>query len=154
MQIAASEKAEVLFVHIVPIPEITRVGPLDAEGQSLERRVIEHNRRVASAYLDRLRARVGLAGSQVRTLVAEDGSVRTRLERLIRGERADLVVMSAHGSSGRTDCPCGSVAEHALTHASTPVLIIRDRTRHRSKGLRPAPARCVERPENPGQPTL
>ena len=154
MRIAASQKAEVLFVHVVPVPEITRAGPLDAEGADLVRRVIEHNRRVASAYLDRLRARASQAGSRVRALVVGGGSVRTRLERLIREEGADLVVMSAHGHTGRTDCPCGSLTEYAVTHATTPLLVVRDRARRRMRRVGPSSFQPREQLAPPGPASL
>jgi len=145
-RIAASEKAELLLAHIVSVPEITRAGPLDAEGADLERRVIEHNRRVASDYLDRLRARASQEGSRVRVLVIVDGRpARMRLERLIREEGVDLVVMSAHGHTGRTDSPCGSVAEYALTHLTTPLLVVRDRAVRRMRRTGPPRSRPLER---------
>ena len=154
MRIAAFQKAEVLFVHVVPVPEITRMGPLDAEGAELERCVVEHNRRVASAYLDRLRAHVSQAGSRVRVLVAAGGSVRSRLEHLVGEERVDLVVMSAHGYTGETDSPCGSITEHAVTHATIPLLIVRDRASHRMKRARTSSARRLEPLAPPGPAPL
>ena len=144
-RIAASQKAELILVHMVPVPEITRGGPLDAEGADLERRVVEHNHRVATAYLHRLRARVSRAGSTVRALVVGDGNVRPRLDNLIREERVDLVVMSAHGRTGRTDSPCGSFTEYALTHATTPVLVVRSRARRRIRRAGLSSTQPVER---------
>jgi nucleotide-binding universal stress UspA family protein len=154
MRIAASQNAEVLFAHVVPVPELTRTGPLDAEGVDLERRVVERNQRVASVYLDRLRARVSPAASRVRALVVGGDSVRTRLERLIREEGADLVVMSAHGHTGRTDSSCGSVTEYAVTHATTPLLVVRDRTRYRMRRVSPLSSRPLERLAPTGPATL
>jgi len=130
IQIAASQNAELLLVHVAAVPEITRVGPLDAEGADLERRLHEHNRKLASAYLDRLRARTSPQTSGVRAIVTGDPTVRAGLERLIEEEDVDLVVMSAHGLSGGADRPCGSVTEYALTHATTPVLVIRETVPH------------------------
>jgi nucleotide-binding universal stress UspA family protein len=132
LRIASSEKAEVLLVHVVPVPQITQTGPLDAEGADLKRRVTEHNHRVATAYLDGLRARTSQVGVRVRVIPAGNESVRTRLERLIREEAPDLVVMSAHGHTGLTGSPCGSVTEYAVTHATTPLLVIRDRVLDRA----------------------
>jgi len=149
-RIAAFHKAELLLVHVIPIPEITRTGPLDAEGADLERRVVAHNQRVANAYLERLRARAGRVGSRVRTLVVKDGSVRTRLERVIREERADLVVMSAHGHTGRTESPCGSATEYAVTHATTPLLIVRERTPRSARRIDPSSVRPRDRAAPPG----
>lgn len=154
MRIAAFEKAEVLFVHVVPVPEITREGAFDTEGADLERRVIEHNHRVANIYLDRIRARASQAGASVRALVIGDGSVRTRLERVIREEQADLVVMSAHGHSGLIDSPCGSVTEYAMTHAATPTLVVREPTRRRMLRVGRSDRQVRERLDSPAHESL
>jgi len=152
MRIAAAQDAEVIFVHIVTTPEMLRVGLPDAEGADLERRVVEHNLRIATEYLNRLRARVSRSGARVRSLVVSDGSARTRLEQAIRDEQADIVVMSAHGSTGRLDSPCGNVTEHALTHASVPLLVLRERDRPPSRRATPSTTRPIERHESAGPP--
>ncbi|MBW2230956.1 MAG: universal stress protein [Deltaproteobacteria bacterium] len=144
-RIAASQNAELLLVHVVSVPEITRIGPLDAEGAELERRLSEHNRRLASVYLDRLRTRTSQQTSGVRAIVTGDETARAGLERLIREQEVDLVVMSAHGLTGRTDCHCGSVTEYALMHATTPLLVIRDRIPHRARRVGPSSDRLRER---------
>lgn len=154
MRIAAAQDAELVLVNVVPVPEITRIGPLDAEGAELERRVIERNRRVAGAYLDRLRARASQAGCRVRVLVIGNGTARTRLVRAIREEGIDLVVMSAHGQSGRTDSSCGGVTEYALTHATVPLLVVRDRAARRIRRAGPSYARHLERPAFPGHASV
>jgi nucleotide-binding universal stress UspA family protein len=144
VRIAASQNAELLLVHVVSVPEITRIGPLDEEGAELERRWSEHNRKVARVYLDRLRARTSQQKSGVRAIVTSDGTARAGLERLIREEEVDLVVMSAHGLTGRTDCPCGSVTEYALTHATVPLLVVRDRAPHCARRVDPVSTRPLE----------
>jgi nucleotide-binding universal stress UspA family protein len=104
---------------------------------------MEHNLRVAGVYLDRLRARLNHAGLRARALVlvVRDGNVSTRLERAIQEEAADLVVMSAHGQTGRTDCSRGGVTEYAVSHATTPLLVIRERIRRRMQRVDSAGAR-------------
>jgi len=143
MRIASAQRAEVLFVHVVRDPEIARMGPLDTEGAELERRVLEHNRAVASDYLDRLRSRVGQPGTQLRTLVVSGGTAQAQLERLIRAEKVDLVAMSAHGLTSRCDCPCGGVTEYLVTHAVTPVLVVRDAARMRTRARQIDPSNRV-----------
>lgn len=150
MRIAASQDADVIFVHVITPPEILRLGLPDAESTDLERRVIKHNRRIATEYLERLRSRVSHTGARVRSLVVSDGSVRTRLEQLIRDERADLVVMSAHGATGRLDSPCGNVTEYALNHATVPLMVLRDRDGYSPKRVRHSQTRPVERFESAG----
>jgi nucleotide-binding universal stress UspA family protein len=144
-RIATGEDAELLLLHVVPTPELIRAGPLEAEGAALERSVIERNHRVASDYLDRVRNRLRQSSARVSARVLRDRSVRARLDRFIREEAIDIVVMAAHGDSGRTDSACGSVTEHALTHATAPVLVIREDARRQMRRVgspvgRPAPA--------------
>ncbi len=150
IRIAAAQDAEILLVHVVPDPEIIQMGSPDAEGAELKRTVMERNERVASAYLDRLRARIKQSGTRVRTLVVGDGRVRTKLEQLIREEKADLVVMSAHGASGRIDSPCGGVTEYILTHANIPLLVVRDRDGRRARQVGQPSARPSERSPSSG----
>jgi nucleotide-binding universal stress UspA family protein len=144
MRIAASQAAELFLLHVVQTPEITRVGPLDAEGVELERRLSAHNRRVATVYLDRLRAQASPRGPHVRAIVMADATAEGGLDRVIREHEVDLVVMSAHGLTGRTSCPCGGLTEYALSHATTPLLMVRDRDSRPVRRAAPSRARPVD----------
>lgn len=128
-RIAAAEGAEIVLVHVVADPDVLRLGPPDGEGAELERQLVAHNERVAGAYLERIRARLRQDGTGVSVRIVREGDVCTRLEELIRGEAADLVVMSAHGAAARPDKPVGSVTEYTLAHAAVPLLVLRDRKR-------------------------
>jgi nucleotide-binding universal stress UspA family protein len=154
LRIAAFEGAELVFVYVVPTPEITTAGFLDAEGAELERRVAEHNERVASSYLDRIRARSRQAGARARVVVITSGSVQSRLASMMRDEAVDLVVMSAHGHSGRKDSPCGAVTQYALTHTSAPLLVVRDGPPRRARRISSPDARLREWDESPGPATV
>lgn len=126
-RIATTQRAELILVHVVPVPELTRIGPLSGEDLDLETRLIRRNEHVARAYLERLRMRLVDAGLAVRTVLTRDTDVRAELVRTIERERAQLVVLSAHGRSGRVEEPCGSVAAHLIAHRTTPVLVVRER---------------------------
>lgn len=144
-RIAGAGDGELVLVHIVQTPELFRNGLLEAEGAELERLVIERNHRVASEYLDRVQARIRQSGVRVRVGVVPDGSVRARLARYIREEAIDMVVMSGHGDTGRSDSACGSVALHVLTHATVPILVVREDAPRQMRRVgiaqgRPAPA--------------
>jgi nucleotide-binding universal stress UspA family protein len=127
VRVAASAAAELLVAHVVPSPGLTEVGPPDTEDVDLRERITRRNVRVATAYLDRLRARLGTSGSPPRVMVLRDGDVRTRLERLVQDEAVDLVVLSSHGHSGRTSVPYGSVTADLVLHSPVPLLIVRPR---------------------------
>jgi len=124
LRLAKAEGAELLLAHVVPVPELTEVGPLEAEDLELRGQLVRRNERVAHDYLDRIRARVVKGGVSARSLVLCDGDVRSRLARAIVDEAVDLVVLSAQGRSGHSDVPFGSVAAYLIAHAVAPLLIM------------------------------
>jgi nucleotide-binding universal stress UspA family protein len=135
VEIARAHDALLILAHVVPRPELVCATPPAPEDLELERRVIERNERVALEYLDRLRTGLAASGLTVRPLLLHDG-VRTRLVRAAEQERADLVVMSAHGRNGRTDAPCGSVAAHLVDHLKAPLLLLREAPRRMLRSQR------------------
>lgn len=128
-RLAKIHGADLLIAHVIPVSELTRVGPLTAQDLELEQRVIARNERVARSYLDQIRARLSEAGVAARTVIARGGDARTGLARLVRREGVDLVILSAYGRRGPRDVPCGSIAAHLLTHAAAPLLVFRERPR-------------------------
>jgi nucleotide-binding universal stress UspA family protein len=131
-RLARHHGSEILLAHVVPVPQLTRVGPLTSDDVYLEQRLVERNERVATDYLTRLRARLSERHESVRTILAHDDEVRGGLLRIIEYERADLVVLSGHGSTGRTELPFGSVTGHLVEHGTTPLVIVRE-SLHRTR---------------------
>ena len=129
IRVAQAERAELVLVHVVPIPELTEDGPLESEAVELRERVMQRNERVAREYLDRIRAHVS-DGLSVRTLLLRGTDARSGLAHAIADEAPDLVVMAAHGRSRRSDIPFGSVADYLVTHAVAPLLIVRRHPAH------------------------
>lgn len=127
-RLAKAEQAKLLLTHVIPIPELTEIGPLEAEDIGLREQMVRRNERVARQYLDRVRAGVAEQGVAV-DIILREGDVRDRLTHLVIDEAADLVMLSAHGRGDRLDVSCGSVAFHLLTHAAMPLLLL----------LRPSP---------------
>lgn len=125
IRLATATDAELVLTHVIPLPELTEIGPLEAEDLELRERVVQRNERVARAYLERIRARVAQGGLDLRVLVLRNDDVRSRLVRAITEESVDLVVLSATGHSGRADAPHGSVTAHLMTHPTAPLLIVR-----------------------------
>jgi len=148
-RLAAAHDAELLLAHVVPAPELTEIGPLDAEDLELRERLLRRNERVANEYLDRLRARLAASDLSLRVLVLRGGDARSRLARLIADEAVDLVILSAHGRSGHSDVPLGSVTAYLITHAATPTLVVRSR----SDSARRVAAKAVQGVRLPSQAT-
>jgi nucleotide-binding universal stress UspA family protein len=121
--LAQASGAELLLVHVVRKPEMPRQIPLSQEALDLEQRITELNRRAAASYLEQLHAR--LPGDiHIQLLVSDD--VAATLHQLVEHEHADLVLLSAHGYSGRAAWPYGSIATSFIAYASTPLLIVQD----------------------------
>lgn len=129
MGLARAERAQLLLVHVVPIPELTEVGPLENEGVELRERLIQRNERVAQEYLDGVRARLD-GDLSVRALLLRGADVRSGLAHTIAEELPDLVVLAAHGRGRRSDVPFGSVAAYLINHAIVPLLIVRRHPTH------------------------
>ena len=147
-RIAAAHQSELIVAHVVPVPELMQIGPLEAEDIELSDRLRRRNDRVARAYLDRLRAQVSDEHTKVRVILLQGGDVASRLAGVAAREQVDLVVLSAHGRSGRLHMPCGGVTAELIVRSSVPVLVVRSRaTRTMQRiapGLEPPAARLPQ----------
>lgn len=124
LRLAAAHDAELLLVHVIPTPELMKLGPEGPEYIDLRDRVIAYNRHVAERHLDRLRVRAARNGIKARILVLQ-GDPRSRLKSLAADEDIGLVLISSHGRGDRRDMLCGSVASYLITRLHTPVLMVR-----------------------------
>ncbi len=124
MRLAKAADSELILAHIIPAPELTETGPLEADDHRLRQQVSERNERVAKKYLDQVRSRLACSGFAVRSVVLRDGDVRSSLLQLLDDEPVDLLVMSAHGHGNRPDVACGSVADYMTSHVRIPLLLV------------------------------
>lgn len=122
-ELADFYKARILLAHIVCPPEMPRRRPLGEEDRELATRLVERNREEASRILAHLSARIP-GDVQTRVVVGEE--IPIGLHQLIADEGIDLVVLSAHGYSGRSTRPHGSVTSNLIAYGTTPLLIVQD----------------------------
>jgi nucleotide-binding universal stress UspA family protein len=123
--LARFHKSELLLVHVVSKPEMPRRTPPTQEDIELANRIIERNWLEASRYLKQLQSQLSL-DVQTRLLVSDDAAAT--LHDLVDQENVDLVVLSAHGYSGRTKWPYGSMVVNFIAYGTTPLLIVQDLT--------------------------
>ena len=121
--LARFHESELLLVHVVRRPEIVRRAPPTQEDVELANRLTERNRLEAVRYLENLQPRLPL---DVRTRVLVSDNAAATLHDLVEQEEADLVVLSAHGYSGRTKWPYGSMVVNFIAYGTTPLLIVQD----------------------------
>lgn len=122
-QLARSQDAELLVVHIIRPPDMPRQKPLSHEDIQLADQIIERNRLEAQAYLEELRSRFDIP---LQTSLYVGQNVASELRRIIDELSADLVLLTAHGSTGDTGLPYGSLVITTIAYGTTPLLIFQD----------------------------
>ncbi|MDY6877806.1 MAG: universal stress protein [Chloroflexota bacterium] len=121
--LARFHEAELLLLHVVSKPEMVQRAPLTHKDTALADQLTERNRLAATRYLENLGARLS-PNIQSRVLISDNAAAA--LHDMVEQEKADLVVLSAHGYSGRTKWPYGSMAVNFIAYGTTPLLIVQD----------------------------
>lgn len=125
VSLAQACQAQLLLAHVVQRLQMFRRHhlPPNPEEAELAETVATKHRIEAMTYLEQLATQ--LAGDvQIRLFVNDN--VATTLHQLVRDERVDLIVLSAHGQSGEPQRPYGSIAGSLITYNTKPVLLIQD----------------------------
>jgi len=121
--LARFHQCRLLLAHVVGQPEVPRRAPLTQEEAELIDQITERNRQKGERYLEELKSR--LAGDvETRLMVSENPALT--LHQLVEKEKADLVLLAAHGYSGEVQWPYGSVALNFIAYGTTPLLIMQD----------------------------
>ncbi len=124
--LARSHGAQLILAHIVARTEMPRRRPLTDEELGVIDQVIELNRAEAVRHLEELQSSLVAEQVDVQSrLLVSDKPAQT-LHNLVREEKIDMVVMSAHGYSGSTSWPYGSLALNFIVYGTTPLLIAQD----------------------------
>lgn len=121
--LARFHEAQIVLAHVVSRPQLPRRTPPSREDVELADRLVERNQAEATEYVNQLCTQLG-GDIQARVLVSEH--VATPLHELVAQESIDLVVLSAHGCSGQTQWPHGSLVSNFIVHGTTPLLIMQD----------------------------
>ena len=101
-------------------------GATAAVGVEAAAAAVKAEREGARSHLDRIVERLKAQKLDVRAEVVE-GTAGDVIVDYARRHGTDLIAMSTHGRSGLRRLVYGSVADHVLRRAGTPVLLIRSR---------------------------
>jgi nucleotide-binding universal stress UspA family protein len=115
--------SQLLVAHVVRQPEIPRRTPPMQEDLDLANSLTERNRDEALKYLVELKSWLDIP---VETRLLTSERVYTALHELAEAEEVDLVILSAHGYSGDSNWPYGSMVISFIVYGITPVLILQD----------------------------
>mgnify|MGYP000851923846 CR=1 FL=1 len=121
--LAQCHNARLILAHIVKKTVMFPRTPAQAEYEELAERLLAYNRCEAIRYLEKTQARLD---RDVETRVVVGDDVVECLHQLAEAEAIDLVVLNAHGKSGKTKWPFGSVCANMILYGATPLLIVQD----------------------------
>jgi len=121
--LAHSHKAELILTHVVNMPEMPRWTQLSQEDKELVNRLVDRNRDEMGKHFETVLPRLPV---EARTLVETSDDSALRLHELVREQQADLVVLSAHGYSGKSRWTFGSIAHTFITYGTTSLLLVQD----------------------------
>jgi nucleotide-binding universal stress UspA family protein len=124
--LARVHKSQVHLVHVVKKPEMARQMPPTQEDTDLSNRIVARNQEEAAHYLDQLQLRSPLEGIAVQTHLLISDNTAAALHEFVEREHIDMVTLSAHGYSGNTQWPYGSVVNNLMSYSKVPLLVVQD----------------------------
>ena len=116
-------ESHLVLAHVISRPEMPRGVFTPSEDMELAHQLTDRRWLDALQYLEQIRTQIGL-DAETRLLVS-DNTAET-LHKLVEEEKIDLVVMSAHGYSGKTEWSYGSLVINFISYGTTPLLILQD----------------------------
>ena len=137
--LARAHHSEILAAHVVRQPELPRRTRASLEDLMLVNQLIERNRAEATQYLQDLESRVDLT---IHTKLEVSPNISRSLHQIADENNVDLTILSAHGYSGETRWPYGSVGLGFIVYGSTPLLILQDLP---ANGIEPTQAEISDR---------
>jgi len=123
----SSSETTLFLAAVIKSPEIPIPEPYPVEIGQLSEQLMQASRQAVNDYLNEMQARLSVKSE---TCVVENNNVSSAIQDLATQEEdIDLVVLCAHGYTGQSTWPYGSVARNYLEHGTKPVLVIQDVSR-------------------------
>lgn len=118
----AQQGAKTLLAAVMQPPVIPVPQPYPDEFQKISNRFLEVSQIAVRMYLEEQTNRI----PDVETRLIESSNVAEAIHELAEQEDVDLVVLCAHGQSGNTRWPYGSITQNYIEHGVKNVLVIQD----------------------------
>jgi nucleotide-binding universal stress UspA family protein len=125
-RLARAQGSEVNLAHVVRAPEMARQLPPLPEDIELSERIVNRNHDEAERYLMQLAKGSGFEGINVQTRLITSDNTAAALHHLVEEQHSDLLVMSAHGYSGKPEWPYGSMVHNFISYGGADLLIVQD----------------------------
>ena len=112
-----------ILAAVIKPPELPIPEPYPDEIEQLSKKLIQVSHLAVSNYLNEMKERLAV---ECETCVVENNSVTSAIQELAIQKDVDLVVLCAHGYTGQSIWPYGSVTRNYMEHGTKPVLVIQD----------------------------
>lgn len=126
VRLAQHYKASLTLGTVVQKPDIFSRLPLSEEDESMVETVTSRNQKAAAHYLEQVRAQLAPTGVEVETRLVTSTNTLSTLHNMVAEEKADLVMLVAHGRSADGRWPYGSVTTSFIAYGSTSLFIMQD----------------------------
>jgi nucleotide-binding universal stress UspA family protein len=117
------DPATIIISAVISPPDLPIPDPFPEEIHQSIDRFMRLSRSAVESYLNEMSQRMEGMGE---TRVVEASNIAGALHEMAETENVDLVVLCAHGRTGGTSYPYGSVARNYLEYGTKPVLVIQD----------------------------
>ena len=115
---------KLILTAVIKPPELPIPEPYPVEIEQLSRQLMDVSRQAVANYLNEMQERLPV---ECEGCVLENVSVSSAIQELASQEEdIDLVVLCAHGYTGKYAWPYGSIARNYIEHGTKPVLVIQD----------------------------
>lgn len=118
----AQQGAQTILAAVLQPPTIPAPPPYPEDFQKFSNRFVEESRIAVKMYLEEQRRRF----PDVDTRIVENSNISAAIHELADQEDVDLVVLGAHGQSGGTLWPYGSIAKNYIDYGVKHLLVIQD----------------------------
>ncbi|MBN1666922.1 MAG: universal stress protein [Anaerolineales bacterium] len=121
---APSLRTKLILAAVIKPPELPIPEPYPVELEQLSKQLMDASHKVVSNYLNEMKERLSV---ECEISVVENNCVPSAIEELAsQDEEIDLVVLCAHGYTGQSAWPYGSVSRFYMEHGTKPALVIQD----------------------------
>jgi nucleotide-binding universal stress UspA family protein len=131
-RLADENEAEIILIHALESPTVLHEHMLTPEVRNAVEQIKNHNQLEAERYLAQVASQIP---SKVTTRIVSGSNAVSALLKSVRDNDIDLIIMGAHGDTGETMRPHGSVVSSFISYGSTPLLLIQDLPRDQIKPI-------------------
>ncbi len=126
VRLARFHQSQIHIVHVVKKPEMPRRLPPTQEDIELSDRIVRRNQEEIAEYFAEMQLRSPHEDIDVQTHILISEDVSAALHDYVDREHIDLVALSAHGYSGNSQWPYGSIANNFISYGKVPLLLSQD----------------------------